>query len=84
MSKKAKFNNRGGAWFNREPKSDKSPTCMGSATIKGKDYWMSTWLQAPEDCPKVEKALLKLQKAMEEEITDKGGRPVVSVTFKKK
>jgi len=36
-------NNRGALWKNDRRESDKHPHLTGSATIEGREYWVSAW-----------------------------------------
>ena len=40
--------NEGAIWRNDDRKTDKHPHFKGSATIGGKEFWVSAWKRDPE------------------------------------
>lgn len=44
--------NEGAIWRNDDRKTDKHPHFKGSATIGGKEFWVSAWKRDPEGNPK--------------------------------
>lgn len=45
MAEFEKRDNSGAVFKNTRKETDKHPDCTGTATIEGKDYWVSGWLK---------------------------------------